>query len=290
MTLISILLGLGLERLYDRVRHWRRYEHFHDYVLWLRSRLADAPVAGRGELLLVLLGPLLAVGLLQSWLDDSLWGLGGLVFGVLVLVVCLGPRDLFVDIRALADAAASGDDLTFARLADESLALPLVPEPDARVDQVAGELLAEANRRIFGVLFWFALLGPLGAVLYRAVQELRLREAQDGDPLFAQAILQLLAVLDWIPARLTALSYALSGDFEGALTRWRHHAESAGPGSLASDAILAGVGRGALNDPGPHVDPDAKARLLESVSGLVGRALFVWVFVIALLVLAGLIA
>jgi cobalamin biosynthesis protein CobD/CbiB len=93
--------------------------------------------------------------------------------------------------------------------------------------------LIDAYRQVFAVLFWFVVLpGPLGAVLYRAAVLLAdewrgpvpgvaptpqvLARAE-----FGHAAQLVLACLDWIPVRLTALSFAVVGDFEDAVACWR---------------------------------------------------------------------
>ena len=104
--------------------------------------------------------PLLLVGLFQWVLHEPLLGLVGLLFSVLVLVYAWGPRDLDVDVEAIIDAhepAARREAI--ARL-----------WPDGETVAADGPALVEAVfrnalRRWFGVLFWFLLLGPIGALL-----------------------------------------------------------------------------------------------------------------------------
>jgi cobalamin biosynthesis protein CobD/CbiB len=93
--------------------------------------------------------------------------------------------------------------------------------------------LVDAYRQVFAVLFWFTVLpGPAGAVLYRATlllaQEWRGSEVgEDDTPIarsraaFGAPARKLLWLLDWVPVRLTALSFAVVGDFEDAAWCWR---------------------------------------------------------------------
>ena len=140
-----------------------------------------------------------------------------------------------------------------------------------------------------GVLFWFALLGPLGAVLYRAVTQLRQQCLQDQDE-FAWATRQLAEIMDWLPARLAALGFALSGDFEGAVARWRDLGTQQDQWLVPAAAVLSAAGAGALNlqdDETAGSDAVLWDRLLTAALSLVWRTLFLWVVLIALLTLAG---
>jgi len=115
----------------------------------------------------------------------------------------------------------------------------------------------------------------------------------------------LLLALDWLPVRLTALSFAIVGDFEDAVACWRTQASrwATQEGGMTIGVLLA-AGGGALGvqlggllptlagDPdvrpelgmGDPVDPD----VLPSAVGLVWRALILWLLVILLVTLANL--
>ena len=126
------------------------------------------------------------------------------------------------------------------------------------------------------------------------------RAASSGVPARA-----LLFLLDWIPVRLTALSFAVVGDFEDAVACWRTQASrwSQQDGGMAIGILLA-AGGGALGVqlggmlPTLTGDPDVRPELgmgdpvepdvLPSAVGLVWRALVLWLLLILLLTLANL--
>lgn len=286
MTLIAILASLVLERLLEHVQDLRRYERYQDYVEWMRQRLRGDPWEGRLGVLALLTPVLLLVAVVQAAFDDLLFGLPGLLFAIAVLVFCLGPRDLGHELGQYREAFSSGDEEGALRLARGLLGQEPPAEADAQARAVTEGVLVQANVRIFGVLFWFAMLGPLGAVLYRAVTELRRHTVLDNDE-FAWAARQLGAILDWVPARLTAFGYALSGHFEGAILRWREAAAAAEHWLVSSEPVLAAAGFGALNLEDEARDSGTWNHVLQSAMSLVWRTLVLWVFVIALLTLAG---
>src|SRR4030095_14002942 len=92
--------------------------------------------------------------------------------------------------------------------------------------------LIDSYRQVFAVLFWFtALPGPAGAVLYRAcvlvADEWRGNaRGTEGTTTVRARARTLLWLLDWVPVRLTALSFAIVGDFEDAVYCWRTQAKS----------------------------------------------------------------
>jgi adenosylcobinamide-phosphate synthase len=252
------------------------------------------------------------------WLADALHPLAGLLVNVVVLYFLMGFRRFSHALSAIV-AALQANDLPAARRAlgawRGGSTLDLGSGDVARRAIERG--LVDAYRQVFAVLFWFVILpGPAGAVLYRAaallaeewkgpvsgVEPTTLVQSHDA---FGWPARALLAVLDWIPVRLTALSFAVVGDFEDAVACWRTQAQrwAAEDGGMAVGILLA-AGGGALGVqlggllPTLVGEPDVRPELgmgepvesdvLPSAIGLVWRALVLWLLLILLLTLANL--
>jgi adenosylcobinamide-phosphate synthase len=148
-----------------------------------------------------------------------------------------------------------------------------------------------------------ALLAEEWGALPSGIEPTPLTQARDE---FGRPARMLLALLDWIPVRLTALSFAIVGDFEDAVACWRTQAHlwTRQDGGLAIGVLLAS-GAGALGaqlgGPLPVLvgDPDVRADLgtgeppgpdlLPSAVGLVWRALILWLLVILLITVANIV-
>jgi adenosylcobinamide-phosphate synthase len=173
-----------------------------------------------------------------------------------VLYLAIGHRSLHEHARPVADALESGQ-LDAARTAVGRM----VSRDAAALDpsQVAAaateSVLENGNDAVFGALFWFALLGAPGAVLYRLANTL---DAMWGYRTpryrrFGWAAARLDDVLNWIPARLTAVTYTLLGETAGAWRCWRRQAPlwdspNAGP-VMAAGAGAIGT---RLGGPAPY--------------------------------------
>ncbi len=180
------------------------------------------------------------------------------------------------------------------------------------------EALVASHRHVFGVFFWFVLLpGPSGAVLYRLADYLsrRWNMRARNRPLepFGLFAARAFHWIDWIPVRLTAIGFAIVGNFEDAVFCWRNHLDR---GADPSRAILLAAGTGALgvrlgsparsgsalatsqavdamgvaDDPAADAMPgvDAGPAALRSAVGLVWRSMLLWTLLLLLLSLAGL--
>ena len=104
------------------------------------------------------------------------------------------------------------------------------------------ETLIGAHYGVLAPIFWFVLLGPSGAVLYRLSYSLSHSWSAESNA-FHQVAKKIFYWLDWLPARFTAMSFAIAGDFEDALYCWRSQAAS---WHDHAQGILLSSGAGAL--------------------------------------------
>jgi len=292
MTLISLLIALFIERFSSAFEDWRSFDLFASYA---RKLSAFAGRYGNVDsylgLALILLPPLILVSLLQGMLSAILLGLLGMVFAIVVLVLTLG-QDLEEDVDRYTEACASGEE---GKIRAAAAVFVRDEEPTAECDllqKVVESIFVEANNRYFAVIFWFLLLGPVGAVMYRLSVELKRRSDISGEGL-SNAAAFWVALLDWAPARLAAMAYALTGSFEHALSPLRKFLFT-GFANLEVDnySVLAKGGSEAVVLE-QYLKDDVDGRLVSIIMGLVAnlllRSLAIWIGVIALMTISNLI-
>lgn len=160
------------------------------------------------------------------------------------------------------------------------------------------KLLLCAHRQFFGVFFWFAVLGPAGALLYRLAQILSQKWGALDHHEYGRFGLfpdSAFMVLDWIPLRLTAASFAVVGNFEDAIRCWQeqalHWTNKAHGIILASGAGALGVILGQPLEvdgqikyrPDLGVGDEADADYLESAVSMIWRSIALWLGLLLLL-------
>jgi AmpE protein len=285
-TLVAVLATLLAGHFARPLLALRRY----DWFVGLIGLLAGPAGTPRPGLLWAALAlPLLPLALLQWLLGDWAWGLPSLLLGVVVLFYAWGPRDLDLDVEDVVDA----DDAEARRAAARHL-FPLDDEAVCEGGPLVEAVFRCALWRWFGPLFWFLLLGPVGALGYRLAALAAQGEARQrlGERQGRQAA-TLLGLLDWPVAQLMTLSLALAADFDAVVQAWRQwHAEGGlrlGLGHLEAAARIS-VAVELAEDAADAGDGPAQApALLElrDAMSLVWRILVIWLGLLALFVVAG---
>ncbi|MCG7996920.1 MAG: regulatory signaling modulator protein AmpE [Candidatus Thiodiazotropha taylori] len=294
MTLTIILICLIAERFLLEHSHLRSNRWFTRYCQWHQQQnLPEWMQQGVIGLLLLLLPPLLAVAALQHLFADSLLGLPSLLLSIGVLLYALGPQDLDSQINQYVETAEA-DEAEAREIAREIIEdEPPTSEP-ARSQAVAEAALQQANRRTVAVLFWFILLGPLGAILYRLATWMPQSDQAAQDIDFKLNTRQLVIILDWLPARVTAFCYAIAGSFEDALYGWRSYQESRqSEFSDSNTGTLICTGGGAMRLTTLLDEAYAGAHLYtylpKAAMALIWRSLIVFLVIVAFLTFTGLI-
>ncbi|HWP95097.1 MAG TPA: regulatory signaling modulator protein AmpE [Gammaproteobacteria bacterium] len=289
MTFLAILAALAFDRLVPLVDDWRVVPWPATYTAMMREQFERLERWGGVAVVLVLVAPPLIVTGVLLLLLQEIHFLLGFLFALIVLIVSLGPRELTREVEAYAAATHSGDEARARALATALTGEEVPSDAGPRSQRVAQAIFVQANDRLFGVLFWFALTGPLGAILYRMTAALRgaLADSFGTNHPITDTARRLHGFVAWLPARLLALSYALAGSFEDAMADWKAYYDRCSPRFFdVNDDVLACAGGGALR---MALDEDeAGLSIVWSALGLVNRALIAWLVVIGFFTLVGL--
>lgn len=297
-TALAMLAAVLLDAWLGEPRRWHPLVMFGRLAVHIESCLhADRRSAGAVAWSLAVLPPV-AVIALAAWSLAAAHAWLAFAFQAIVLYAGIGLRSLGDHARPVAQALAAGD-LAGARAAvGRMVSRDTEALDEARVAAAASEsVLENGNDAVFGALFWFAVLGAPGVVLYRLANTL---DAMWGYRMpryerFGWCAARADDLLNLVPARLTALSYVLMGDATRAWRCWRTQARAwdspnAGPvmaaGAGALGVTLGGAApyhgvweaRPPLGE-GDVPDADTIVRALR----LVRRCVLAWLLVALLL-------
>lgn len=338
MSFLAVLFALIIEQARPLARGNWVHASFRGWARWT-SRSLDAGQPHHGWIAwtaAVIVPTLLTLLIHVLLLRVSV--LLAYAWSVAILYVTLGFRQFshyFTDIR---DALDDGDEDTARELLAQWRQVDASELPRSEiVRHVIEYSVLAAHRHVFGVLGWFSVLaalglGPAGAVLYRVSEFVArywmhksksLAAVGDGaSPALQHAATKAWSVIDFVPARVTALGFAVVGSFEDAIDAWRSYtqrfpADAPVASENRNDGIILAATSGAVNVRlggetlktvfSPHVLPGftaggpdieqpaptestagrvAEVAHLRSVVGLVWRSVVLWMVLLALLTLA----
>lgn len=220
---------------------------------------------------------------------------------VVALWFALGARSLVDHIAPVEQALRTGDLALARTLTARVVTRDLSEADESAVAKAAIEsALENGNDAIFGALFWFIVAGGAGALAFRLVNTLDAMWGYRTPRMryFGWAAARLDDAANYIPARLTALTYALCGNARSALACWRTQAAAwespnAGPvmasGAGSLDVACGGAARyhGVLESrPALGCGPAPQAADIGRALSLVKRSIALWLVGVALLAAA----
>lgn len=174
---------------------------------------------------------------------------------IALLYFALGGRSLTEHAEAIAAPLAAGD-LAAARTRASWIVSRDTSALDAAGVARAGteSVLENGNDAVFGALFWFALGGGTAVLLFRLANTLDAMWGYRSPRYlrFGWAAARIDDLLNFIPARLTALTYAVLGRTTRALACWRRQAP-AWDGPNAGAVMAAGAGALGVQLGGPAI-------------------------------------
>ncbi|VWX56256.1 Cobalamin biosynthesis protein CobD [Burkholderiales bacterium 8X] len=330
MSFFAILCALLIEQVRPLAYHNPVYAGVLAWTRWT-SRNFDAGKPHHGWVawfLAVMVPTLLSLAI--YWLLVLTLGLPfAMIWSAALLYVTLGFRQFSHHFTGIRDALDEGDEALARSLLAHWRRVDAADLPRSEVVRHVIEYsVVAAHRHVFGVLAWFSILaaiglGPAGAVFYRMSEFVSRYWAHKHNASVqpSSAWVQLAAarawhVIDWLPARITALGFAVVGSFEEAIDCWRNDAKRfpnendgvilaatsgavnvrLGGGTLGSLAAVDPLARAEAGDsfarmqglggsgstPGREPEPAH----LRSVVGLVWRSVVMWMVLLALLTLA----
>ncbi|HXQ31557.1 MAG TPA: regulatory signaling modulator protein AmpE [Steroidobacteraceae bacterium] len=297
MNFIAFLVGLGIERLLSARLAIREPGWLLGYVRASLRAVAWRDFTALPLAILCAVLPGILVAALMATTAVAAHGLVYVLLAAVVLFFSLGPRDLHQEVSEYRAAVARGDAAAAARLGAVVLEHDAAQRQGPGLESVAEAVFVQANNRLFGVLFWFAIAGPFGALTFR-VTDLMRREAIVGAEradapadaaLVGHLCQRVHGVVAFVPARLLALSYGVAGSFEESFSGWRGYLAAESDHFFdANDRLLVHAGRGALGASWEHAtDEAARAR---AALALTDAAFYVWLAAFALLTLLAWIA
>ena len=312
MTFLSILCALVIEQLKPLRADNAIYAEIKRLAIRMEAWFnAGEPRDGKFAWFSMMAVLVLPIGIIYGVMIHYGYVFAAFAWNVLVVYLTLGFRHYSHYFTSIQIALNAGDEATARALLAEWTRTDTADLETSEVIRIAVEKsLVLTHRNVFGVFFWFLMpLGPAAAVMYR-VSEYLARAWNEPEHMrneaFGQFASRAFYWIDWIPVRLTAVAFAVVGNFEDAIYAWRNFAhrwanESIGiiltagggamgvrlgtPNETAARVLPADAATVDISDTESEVLPgdEPGMRAMQAAVGLVWRALLLWMLLLLLL-------
>ncbi|WP_439135022.1 regulatory signaling modulator protein AmpE [Pseudomaricurvus sp.] len=273
MTFVAVIAVFVL------VQFWGSAEAFHHdgwFRKWLKLTRTWFSGAGLQVIAQVFL-PVLALWLILTLLKTSWVSLYFLV-SIPLLLYSLGRGNYTEWLEGYCEAYHRNDNEVAcdyaARLGVDVEACEDWPTLHEQVLQRAGYLGFE---RWFAAIFWFVILGAVGAVLYRLASLARNAQGQSDE--VKSLCARLCWLLEWPVVRLLGLSFALAGNFVGCIGRWKDCLLAV---DMSTEQVMETCVHGSLNVNSREITSEGiTEQEVEALIPLLSRSLILWLCVLA---------
>ena len=242
-----------------------------------------------GRYIVVVVIPSVLVGGTFVLFEDIAWGLPAIILEIALLLYILSHADFERHVAQYSSDLAGGDIQGAYRCADQYLSVPeieLSEELAQMHDQVCHTILHRWFEFFFLMIFWFLVLGVPGLLLsWFSLQYSQLVHC--GEKAWRP-----LHWLEWIPARVLGLTFALAGNFVRAINVWQKSLwKLRAPAddilyhiALASMAGRGDDGKGLSN---AEIDTKEACDQMMELQHLHRRSAAIWLVIIALITIVG---
>jgi len=211
--------------------------------------------------------------IIVSILGNLLHPFFSFLINLFILFYCLKPNEFILNMEKIKN------DKFLDNCKDDKIFIRMMSTKKYDMNNIKNNLFYNSLRNIFSVIFYFLLLGPAGSVAYLIL------DSYVNDPSFKVDVKSknklsvILGVLEYVPAHLTILSYAIVGDFEICVKSFK---------TTEYKPDLYVYNKGLVNNVGINLitEPDLDNDILQ-YKNIISRALLAWLSIVALLIFSG---
>jgi AmpE protein len=288
VTFLALIIALILLQYWGSASPVHMDDWFHDLV----KKLSGSGLSVTLQFALAVLLPALLVLWVQTLVAGLLFGALSLALMVFVLLYGFGRGDFEALVGQYREYCQRGDFEAAYLFAREEIPGGAAEDCSSNPEQLhrwmKERICYMGFERWFGVIFYFAILGPAGALAYRL---LHLYSELNEDPTPAEMVSRVRYFVDWVPARLLVFAFALTGDWVGSREQVMTSLQdtTTANSEVIADAAHAALGLKATVFSGSNGDTDAFAEVgdweINQLQSLLRRSAVAWVVVLSLLVL-----
>ncbi len=211
--------------------------------------------------------------IIVSILGNLLHPFFSFLINLFILFYCLKPNEFILNMEKIKN------DKFLDNCKDDKIFIRMMSTKKYDMNNIKNNLFYNSLRNIFSIIFYFLLLGPSGSLAYLILDSFVNDPSFKVDVKSKNKLSVILGVLEYVPAHLTILSYAIVGDFEICVKSFK---------TTEHKPDLYVYNKGLVNNVGINLitEPDLDNDILQ-YKNIISRALLAWLSIVALLIFSG---
>ena len=269
------------------------------------NRDANSAIAALAPFLFIYGIPLLVVGLLLLFLQDSAFGLPTMILHILILLVAFDRTQPGSLVNGFLRFWRKGDMEGCTCYLEQELSIPEgtdATSPNAISEFFKEQLIYRCFEKMFVMFFWYMITGPMGIVFCYISYQLRDTQSENQAELESKLVANIIHFLEWAPLRLLAVTFSLAGNFVQCFENLKHSFWEFRTENEASTRLYgyAGCALSGINTFTSDSNTDqssqtaeeamiiAQEKEIENLLALLERSQAIWLAVLALITIFGL--
>ena len=283
VTAFLIFFALVLEYVYDPISNMKDTAVIDNGFLKFKNYLKNYKLEKSYIYLSFPIVIFLIYSILDYLLNNLIHPLFSFLLGLAVLVYCLKPNEFNLKLEHLKFAIESKVDLD----SSNRFKYILHAGKNDQLDSIINNIFYNSIRNIFSVIFTFLLLGPAGALAYIIIDNFIYSEYIKVDQKSKKVLRLLTSIIEYIPVRVSAFTFAVVANFEQCLSQWK---------VIKNEKDIHNMNINLINSVGfasfekikdENVNEDINLGKIIYAQSMISRSLLAWLSIIGFLIITG---
>jgi len=281
VTAFLIFFALVLEYVYDPISNMKDTAILDSSFLKFKNYLKNYKLEKSYIYLSFPIVIFLIFNILDYLLYNLLHPLFSFLLSLAVLVYCLKPNEFNLKLEHLKFAIESKIDLD----SSNRFKYILYADKNDQLDSIINNIFYNSIRNIFSVIFTFLLLGPAGSLSYIILDNFIYGEQLKVDQKSKKLLKFLVSIVEYIPIRICAFTFAMVANFEQCLKQWKTVKNNK---DIYSENIniTNSVGFASFEEIKDKNENVSLEKIIYSQS-MIARSLLAWLSIVGFLIITG---
>ena len=285
ITALLLIFALAIEYIYDPISNMKDTlvinNIYKKYVSIIKSYISEKHILNILFPIILVIFILISTYLLEHYMHSFF----SFVLNLIILVYCLKPNEYNKKIEDIKFSIEHEKDIPEDDRLKYLIASISEKKSNDNITEIINNLFYNSTRSIFTVLFWFLVLGPAGCLGYIVLDYFIYGNDIRIDQKSKKKLKIIFGLIEYIPARLSAFSFAIVGNFENSLNAWKNLKSNVDlhKGNII---LVNTIGLSSFEIIGNN-EQDALLEKISYIQTIISRSLLAWLSFAMLLIIGG---